>query len=184
MVSTMNQSPARSPNLSQTEQTRRRRHSKSASAQPVCSSAGLNRAGRRDDGGACGHPDRTMLLWAGRRACTHITHTARAHTLTHSSHRRSTHGTPQVHTLHRQTCTHITHNPGHNSHRRSTHEHPRDIHSTGGRAHAHAHCTHVLFSAKGHAEAQQLEGLKTQLLRKADFLVMPPRPRWGQRETQ
>ena len=139
-VSTTNQRPALSPNLSQREQIRRRRQSKSASAKPVCTSAGLNGAGRRYDGGACGYSDRTTLL----------THMTRALTLIHNSHRHNTHTTHQVHTLHRQTCTHRT---------------------------------YILFSARGHAGAQQLEGLKAQLLRKADFPVMPPRLRWGQRGT-
>ena len=150
MVSTTNQRPDPSPNLSQREKRIRRRHSKAASAKPVCTSAGLNGAGGRYDGGAGGYSDRTMLLRAGRRTCTHITRTTQARTLTHNSHRHNTHATEQVHTLHRWTCTHRT---------------------------------HVLFSARGHAGAQQLEGLKAQLLRKADFPVMPPRLRWGQRET-
>ena len=111
---------------------------------------GRKKIRRGGGGGQCGYSDRTMLLRVGRRTCTYITHTTQARTLIHNSHRHDTHATEQVHTLHRQTCTHRT---------------------------------YILFSARGHAGAQQLEGLKAQLLRKADFPVMPLRLRWGQRGT-
>ena len=41
---------------------------------------GAERGGKERRRGACGHPGRTPLLRAGRRACTHITHNPGTHT--------------------------------------------------------------------------------------------------------
>ena len=117
---------------------------------------------------------------------TNHTHNSGTHTDTQLTYTQHTRNTPGAYTPQADVHTHITHTAWaltltQNSHRHNTHRTPQ-VHTPHRQTCTHR--TRVLFSARGHAGAQQLKGLKAQPLRKADFPITPPRLRWGQRETQ
>lgn len=87
---------------------------------------------------------------------------------TYISHRLHTHTTRTCNTYHE----HIHHTLTCNTY--TPHIHTTYMHTTP--THTHTHHTHILsrFLLTDRQRGQQLEGLKAQLLRKADFLVMPP----------